>query len=104
MNLLGKEGQMLKWDDACDVTFGKFKILLSSAGVLEYPKLDKKVKVYTNAIGFAIGDILMQDNHPVAYQSYKLTGNQLQWSIHEKKLYAVVHCLKTWRHYVGGKN
>ena len=103
MNLLGKEGQMLKWDDTCNVTFGELRILLLSAGVLEYPKFDKKVEVYTDAIGFAIRGILMQDNHPVAYQSCKLTGNQLQWSIHEKELYAVVHCLKTWRLYVGGK-
>ena len=45
----------------------------------------------------------MQDSHPVAYESRKLTGSQLRWPTHEKKLYAVVHCLKSWRHYVNGR-
>lgn len=30
-------------------------------------------------------------------------GDQLRWSTHDKELYIVVHCLKSWRHYVGGK-
>ena len=29
-----------------------------------------------------------------------MTGSQLRWPTYEKKLYAVVHCLKSWRHYV----
>jgi hypothetical protein len=44
----------------------------------------------------------MQDGHPVAYESRKLTGSQLRWPTHVKELYAVVHCLKSWRQYVGG--
>ena len=51
----------------------------------------------------AIGGVLMQDGHPVTSGSRKLTGSQLRWLTHENQLYAVVHCLKSWRHYVGGK-
>ena len=29
--------------------------------------------------------------------------SQLQWPTHENELYAEVHCLKSWRHYVGGR-
>lgn len=100
-NLLGKEGQILKWDEDCDKAFQKLKTLLSAAGVLKYPEFDKKFEVYTDASGFVIGGVLMQDGHPVAYESRKLTGSQPSWLTHEKKLYVVVHCLKNWRHYAG---
>ena len=46
--------------------------------------------------------ILMQHRHTVAYESRKLHENQLRWLIYEKKLYAVVCCFKTWRHYMSG--
>lgn len=102
-NLLGKEGQPLKWDEACANAFDELKTLLSTAGVLKYPEFDKEFEVHTDASGFAIGGVLMQDGHPVAYESRKLTGSQLRWPTHEKELYAIVHCLKSWRHYVGGR-
>ena len=60
-------------------------------------------EVHTDASGFAIGGVLMQDGHPEAYESRKLTDSQLRWPTHEKELYAVVHCLKSCRHYVGGR-
>jgi hypothetical protein len=100
---LGKEGQPFKWNEACENAFDKLKKLLYSAGVLKYPEFDKEFGVHTDASGFAIGGVLMQDGHPIAYESRKLTGGQLRWPIHEKKLYAVVHYLNSWRHYVGGK-
>ena len=59
--------------------------------------------MHIDANDFAIDDVLMQDGHPMAYESRKLTGSQLKWPTHEKKLYAVVHCLRSWRHYVDGK-
>jgi len=43
----------------------------------------------------------MQDGHPIALKSKKLSGAQLQWLTHEKELYIVVCCVKTWQHYLG---
>jgi hypothetical protein len=43
----------------------------------------------------------MQKGHPIAFESKKLYGAQLQWLTHEKKLYNIVCCLKTWKHYLG---
>jgi hypothetical protein len=97
-NLLGKEGQVLKWDEDFEKAFEELKTLLSMAGVLKYSEFDKEFEVHTDASSFAIGGVLMQDGHLVAYESRKLTGSQQRWPIHEKELYAVVHCLKSWRH------
>ena len=59
--------------------------------------------MHTDASGFAIGGVSMQEGRPIAYESRKLTGSQLRWPTHKKELFAVVHCLKTWRHYLGGE-
>lgn len=72
--------------------------------MLKYPEFDKKkFEMHTDAIGFAIGGVLMQNGHLVTYDSRKLTCSQLKWSTHEKKLSSIVHCLKAWRLYVGMK-
>ena len=102
-NILGKDGQPLKWDKAFEAAFNEFKRLLSSAGVLKYPEFDKEFEVHTDASGFGIGGVLMQNGHPITYESRKLMGNQLRWPTHKKELYAVVHCLSSWRHYVSGR-
>ena len=72
-NLLGKEGQVLKWDEDCDKAFQEVKTLLSTAGVLKYPEFDKKFKVHTDVNGFDIGGVLIQNGHPVAYESREST-------------------------------
>ncbi len=43
----------------------------------------------------------MQDGHPITFESKKICGAQLQWTIHEKRLYVDMCCLKMWQHYFG---
>ena len=69
--------------------------------MLKLPKFDKHFEVHTDASDFATGGVLIQDNRPIAYESKKLDGCQRRWPTHEKELFAVVHCLKTWQHYLG---
>lgn len=58
--------------------------------------------MHTNASGFNIGGVLMQGGHLVAFGSQKLMGSQQRWPRYEKELYAIVHCLKAWKYYMGG--
>ncbi|KAK3016950.1 hypothetical protein RJ639_007326 [Escallonia herrerae] len=53
-----------------------------------------------HAFDFALGGVLMQECHPVAYESRKLNEAERRYTTHEKELIAVVHCLKIWRHYL----
>ncbi len=46
----------------------------------------------------------MQERRPVAFESKKLSETERRWPTHEKEMWAVIHCLKTWGHYIGSKD
>ena len=60
----------------------------------------KPFEVYVNASDIAVGGVLMQDSHPIAYESYKLSDVEKRWPTHEKQILAVVHCLRVLEHYL----
>ncbi|KAL0411014.1 UNVERIFIED_CONTAM: Transposon Tf2-11 polyprotein [Sesamum latifolium] len=64
--------------------------------------MSKPFVVETDASDFALGGVLVQDGHPVAFESRKLKDVERRYSVHEKELLAVVHCLRLWRHYLLG--
>ncbi|KAL0416073.1 UNVERIFIED_CONTAM: Retrovirus-related Pol polyprotein from transposon [Sesamum latifolium] len=70
--------------------------------VLALPDMSKPFVVETDASDFALGGVLMQDGHPVAFESRKLKDVERRYSVHEKELLAVVYCLRLWRHYLLG--
>ncbi|KAF7807517.1 transcription factor Pur-alpha 1 [Senna tora] len=48
------------------------------------------------------GTIRDYDGHPVAYESRKLNDAERRYTVQEKEITVVVHCLRTWRHYLLG--
>ncbi|KAL2240754.1 UNVERIFIED_CONTAM: Retrovirus-related Pol polyprotein from transposon gypsy [Sesamum indicum] len=68
--------------------------------VLALPDMSKPFMVETDTSDFGLGGVLMQDGHPVAIESRKLKDVERRYSVHEKELLAVVHCLRLWRHYL----
>jgi len=46
----------------------------------------------------------MQDRHVVAYASQQLRSHEHNYPTHDLELAAVVHALKTWRHYLLGNH
>jgi hypothetical protein len=44
----------------------------------------------------------VQDGRPVAFESKKLNETKWRWPTHE--MWVVIHCLKTWGHYIGSKD
>jgi hypothetical protein len=104
-NLLKKSSGTYEWDEACNEAFETLKSILVKVYVLKFLDFDKDFDIHSNAFDFAIGGIIVQDGRLVAFGRKKLNKTKQKWpNIHEKEMWAMIHCLKTWGHYIGSKN
>ncbi|MCO5561297.1 hypothetical protein L7F22_014918 [Adiantum nelumboides] len=97
--LKGK-GKTFTWGEEQQRSFEKFKVALASASILAILDPTKPFVVETNASDRAIGAILLQDGRPIAFESKKLDTSQQNYFVYERELYAVIHALKKWWHYL----
>ncbi|KAG6533506.1 hypothetical protein ZIOFF_007381 [Zingiber officinale] len=97
-----KKNMRWDWSDACKEAFEKLKAAIASEPVLRLPDFELPFEVHTDASDRAIGGVLVQEGHPVAFESRKLNAAEQKYSAHEKEMVAVVHCLQVWRVYLLG--
>ena len=93
------------WSDACEKAFQDLKAALTSAPVLALPDFSKPFELIADACETpaAIGSLLLQGGRPVAYYSRKLSGPELNYSVSDIEMLAVVASLKEWRCYLEGR-
>jgi hypothetical protein len=103
-NLLKKSVVTYEWEEACDEAFEALKGILVKVPMLKLPNFHKEFEIHFDAFDFAIGGIIVQEGRSVAFESKKLSEMERRWLTHEKEMWAVIHCLKTWGHYVGSKD
>ena len=76
------------------------KATIASEPILRLPSFELPFEVHTDTSEKAVGGVLMQDGHPVAFESRKLNPAKQRYSAHEKEMVVVVHCLQIWRVYL----
>jgi hypothetical protein len=103
MTELLAKGNTFEWTPRHETSFQELKKRLTVAPVLTMPDMDKPFSIYCNASSQALGCVLMQDGHVVAYASIQLRKHEEKYPIHDLELAAIVHTLKIWRHYIIGK-
>ncbi len=104
INLLKKSAVIYEWEGACDEAFETLKGILVKALVLKLPNFDKDFEIHSDASDFVIGGILVQEGKPMAFESKKLNEAERRWPTHEKEMWVVIHCFKTWGHYISSKD
>ena len=97
-----KKGRSWDWSPRVQQAFESLKKAITEEPVLALPDHLKPYEVHTDASDFAIGGVLMQEGHPIAFESRKLNETERRYTVQEKEMSAVVHCLRTWRHYLLG--
>jgi hypothetical protein len=100
--LLAKKVEF-KWTLACQKSFQTLKEELTTTPVLILPDVHKPFSVYCNASYTGPGCVLMQEGRVVVYSSQQLKIHEKNYPTHDLELAAVVHALKTWRHYLYGQ-
>ena len=70
--------------------------------VLGLVDVTKPFEIETDASDFALGGVLIEEGHPIAYESRKLNDAERRYTVSEKEMLAVVHCLRVWRQYLLG--
>ncbi|KAK3038626.1 hypothetical protein RJ639_027289 [Escallonia herrerae] len=97
-----ERGKTWEWSKRCQTAFEGLKEAVTEEPILALPDHTKVFELQTNASDFAIGGVLMQEGHPIAFESRKLNDTEWRYTVQEKKMTAVIHCLRTWRHYLLG--
>nr|GMC55638.1 Transposon Tf2-2 polyprotein [Ipomoea batatas] len=78
------------------------KLAVSLEPVLRLPDFSVPFEVQSDASDRSISGVLVQDDHPIAFESRKLKDCEQRYNVHDKEMTAVVHCLEVWRHYLLG--
>ena len=71
--------------------------------VLRLSDMNQPFEMGIDASKFAIGVILKQGGHSVAYHSEALADAKIMYSTYDKEFYSLVQALKQWCHYILGK-
>ena len=94
------------WDTDCQSAFQTLKEKLSTAPILRGPNWTLPFHISTDASATAIGASLGQKEHTMTYAIYfiskNLTPAELNYTVTEKDMLAVVHAVNKFRHYITG--
>ena len=63
---------------------------LCSAGVLTLPDLQQSFEIMIDASDYAIGAVITQQGHPVAYHSETLSETVRKYPTYDKEMYSIV--------------
>ena len=81
-----------------EYAFKALKQALINKPCLQLPDPDSEYEVTTNASEdeATVGAVLMQNGHPIAYESKNLNPHQRNYPVHDKEMYAIMHALDHW--------
>lgn len=88
-------------------SFEVCKNISTNKPILQYPNLNKKFIITTDASDYSIGSVLNQGtiphDRPVAYTLRTLNDTESRYSTIEKECLSIIYACKTFRHYIYGR-
>eukprot|EP00253_Pinus_taeda_P021045 PITA_21045 len=103
--LLAKDAPF-NWNDNCQQAFETLKVKLSTTPVLKGPNWDLPFHIFTDAADTIVGASLGQKEQSCHYAIYfiskNLTPAELNYTVTEKEMLAVIHAVNKFQHYITG--
>jgi hypothetical protein len=91
------------WGKEQQRAFDDLKHRLCSTLVLSFTDVQQPFEIETDAFDYAMGTVLTQHGHPVAYHSETLFDTVQKYPTYDKEMYSIVQACRQWKHYILGK-
>ncbi|XP_055814610.1 uncharacterized protein LOC129884317 [Solanum dulcamara] len=82
-----KKNKLWVWSEECKESFEDLKAAVTEEPVLALLDFSKTFEMHTDASDYAIGGVLMQERHPIAFESRKLNETEWHYFQSQKKLH-----------------
>jgi RNase H-like domain found in reverse transcriptase len=93
MQLVSKS-KPFNWTSVHKEAYKEVKWVISKETLLSFPDFNKPFHVYTNASNYQLGNVIMQDDKPLAFYSHRLNPAQKRYTTGEQELLSIVETLK----------
>lgn len=91
-----------KWSVEAQFSLEKLKNAMAQAPVLALPNFSKPFILQTDASGHAMGAVLLQNKHLIAFFSTVFCPKMAKTSTYLLELHAIISVVKRWRQYLMG--
>jgi hypothetical protein len=92
------------WSTSAEEAFTALKNKMTTTPVLVLPDFSKTFVVETDASSVAIGAVLSQEGHPIAFFSKKMCNRMKVSSVYVREMFAITEVIKKWRQYLLGRH
>ncbi len=86
-----------QWDSIHQEAFDSVIKTITKEVILVYPDFTKPFDIYTDASTKQLGAVIIQDNRPIVFFSWKLSGAQSKYTVTKLELLAIVETLKDFK-------
>ena len=92
-----------RWDDPQEKAWNDVKNLIVSVPVLAYYKCTEVLEIQCDCIQSGLGAAIMQNGHPIAYESRALIETESCYVQIEKEMLAIVFSVEKFNDYTFGR-
>ena len=94
MTALHKKTNKFLWTHKCEESFQDFKQLLMTTPLLQIADPDGDFSLCTDACKEGLRGVLLQKDHAICYESWKLKEHEKNYPTHDLELTVIIHAMK----------